>query len=48
MTCFFFSLTVIEEIVDSEPRNYKEAIGNKNSAEWSKTMEEEMNYLKKN
>ena len=43
-----FAPTVVEDIIDSEPRNYKEAMGNKDSTEWSKAMEAEMNSLKKN
>ena len=43
-----FAPTVVEDIIDFEPRNYKEAMGNKDSTEWSKAMEEEMNSLKKN
>ena len=43
-----FALTVAEDIVDSEPRNYKEVMGSKVNVEWSKAMEEEMNFLKKN
>ena len=43
-----FALTVAEDVVNSELRNYKEAIGTKDSTEWSKAMEENMNSLKKN
>ena len=43
-----FALTVAEDIVDSESRNYKKVIGSKDSMEWLKSMEEEMNSLKKN
>ena len=36
----FFALTIAEDIVDSELRNYKEAMGCEDSAELSKAMEE--------
>ena len=44
----FFALTIGEDIVNSEPRNYKEVMGCEASAELSKAKEEEMNSLKKN
>ena len=44
----FFTFTIVEDIVDFEPRNYKEAMGCEDSAEWSKAMKEEINSLKKN
>ena len=43
-----FALTVTKDIVDFEPKKYKDSIGSKRCVEWSKTMEEEMNSLKKN
>ena len=35
-----FALTIAEDIVDFEPRNYKKAMGCEYSVEWSKVMEE--------
>ena len=43
-----FALTVAEDIVDFEPRNYKKVMGSKDSTEQSKAMEEEINSLRKN
>ena len=43
-----FALTIAKDIMDSEPRNYKEAMRSKESVERSESMEEEMNFLKKN
>ena len=34
-----FALIVVEDIVDFKERNYKEAMGSKDSVEWSKAME---------
>ena len=44
----YFALTITEEIQATEPRNFKEALNNKESEEWISAMEEQIISLEKN
>ena len=43
-----FSLLVAEDLDDSEPKSYKEAVSSKNRKLWLDAMKEEMHSLEKN
>jgi len=44
----YLALTIAEEIQATEPRNFKEALNNKESEEWISAMEEQIISLEKN
>ena len=43
-----YALLTSEDLDDSEPKNYKEAMGSKDKKQWAQAMKEEMESLDKN
>ena len=40
-----FALITTSEVLDEEPRDYKEVVRSRNKTEWMKAMDDEMKYV---